>query len=557
MSNGFSNLNINEAIIDALNKLEILEPTPIQSEAIPPLMEGKDVIGQAQTGTGKTFAYSIPLIEKIDTQSKNVQALVLCPTRELSLQVSNEINKLAANLKKIRIATIYGGESYEKQFKALKNNPQVIIGTPGRIIDQMNRGNITFKFVQYLVLDEADEMLKMGFQEDLETILKEMPTERQTGLFSATIPPFIKNVCKNYMKNPTWVRIEAKSLTVSAIDQQLYYVRKDQKKDLLIRLLDYYQFRSVMIFANTKAMVDELVLFLQQSGFSADGLHGDLKQGVRDRVMQSFRLSSVDILIATDVAARGIDIDGIEAVINYDLPNENEVYVHRIGRTARAGASGMAISFATTRQRNHVKELEATIKHEIEVKPIPSVKDIENNHQKSLYLQITRGMEENYDNHDYDKLLMKLASISTDPMPLLVTLLKMLDTKNIREYPEIENVLLKNKSDKAKKSSQKPTTGNPKLDNKKKEGKPQLKNFAVIEVNIGEIDKARPNQLVCFFHDELKIHREHFGKIVIDKKYSYIEINKSALKYLKGLSTKKFNGHSISYRQIDMLPKKK
>jgi ATP-dependent RNA helicase DeaD len=356
------------------------------------------------------------------------------------------------------------------------------------------------------------------------------------------------------------VKIEAQSLTVSAIDQQLYYVKKEQKKDLLVRLLDYYQFNSVMIFANTKAMVDELVLFLQQSGFSADGLHGDLKQGVRDRVMQSFRLSSVDILIATDVAARGIDIDGIEAIINYDIPNENEIYVHRIGRTARAGASGVAITFATTRQHNHVKELEAFINHKIEVKEIPSIKDIENHHQKNLYLKIVKGMEENVDNHDYDALLMKLAGRSTDPMPLLVTLLKMIDTKDFREYNEIEKVLPKSMTEKGKKDNKKAgrTSNSEKQFNDKpvKNGKPSLKNFTVVEVNIGEIDKARPNQLVCFFHDELKIHREHFGKIVINKKYSYLEVDKSALKYFKQISSKKFNGHSLTYKEVKELPKK-
>jgi ATP-dependent RNA helicase DeaD len=471
---------------------------------------------------------------------------------------------LAANIKKIRVATIYGGESYEKQFKALKQNPQIIIGTPGRIIDQMNRGNISFANVKYLVLDEADEMLKMGFQDDLQTILETMPKERQTALFSATLPPFIKKICTNYMIDPKMVKIEAQSLTVSAIDQQLYYVKKEQKKDLLVRLLDYYQFNSVMIFANTKAMVDELVLFLQQSGFSADGLHGDLKQGVRDRVMQSFRLSSVDILIATDVAARGIDIDGIEAIINYDLPNENEIYVHRIGRTARAGASGVAISFATTRQHNHVKELEAFINHKLEIKEIPSIKDIQNHHQKNLYLKIVKGMEENFDNHDYDALLMKLAGRSTDPMPLLVTLLKMIDTKDEREYVEIEKVLPKSMTEKkksdsrgnSKSNSSKSTNSKSPKDNNVKKGKPALKNYAVVEVNIGEIDKARPNQLVCFFHDELKIHREHFGKIVIDKKYSYLEVDKSALKYFKQITSKKFNGHSLNYKEVKELPKK-
>ena len=242
--NEFKNLNISDAVLDALTKIEILTPTPIQEKSIPLLLEGKDVIGQAQTGTGKTFAYSIPLIERIDDTSRDIQALVLCPTRELSLQVSKEVDKLAKNLKKLKIVTIYGGESYEKQFKALRSKPQIVIGTPGRIIDQMNRGNLDFSKIKYLVLDEADEMLKMGFQEDLETILKEAPKDRQTALFSATLPPFIKSVAKKYMIEPIHVKIENKTLTVEAIDQQVYYVKKDQKKDLLVRLLDYYQFKS-------------------------------------------------------------------------------------------------------------------------------------------------------------------------------------------------------------------------------------------------------------------------------------------------------------------------
>ena len=361
----FSELNVNAGIITALENMEIDTPTPIQEQSIPLLLEGNDVIGQAQTGTGKTFAYAIPLLERIDLNKRYVQALVMCPTRELTLQVSNEISKLSSYLN-VRIATIYGGASYEKQFKELKAKPQIVIGTPGRIIDHLERGTLSFNDVNYLVLDEADEMLKMGFQEDMERILEGMPENRQTALFSATLPPFIKSISKNYMTDPKTVKIEAKSLTVDRIQQLLYFVKKEQKQDLLVRLLDYYDFSSVMIFANTKSMVDELVLFLQQQGYKADGLHGDLKQANRDRVMQSFRLSSVEILIATDVAARGIDIDGIDAVINYDIPNEQEIYVHRIGRTGRAGASGMAISFATTRQNRTVLELEAYVKTNFE-----------------------------------------------------------------------------------------------------------------------------------------------------------------------------------------------
>lgn len=543
--NEFVKLNISNEVIEALNKINIKIPTPIQEKSIPILLEGKDVIGQAQTGTGKTFAYSIPLIESIDEHSKDVEALVLCPTRELSLQVSKEIDKLASNLKKLKVVTIYGGESYEKQFKALKTRPQIVIGTPGRIIDQMNRGNISFNKIKYLVLDEADEMLKMGFQEDLETILKTMPTERQTALFSATLPAFIKNVSKKYMIDPEFVKIENKTLTVDAIDQKIYYCKKDQKKDLLVRLLDYYQFKSVMIFSNTKAMVDELVLFLQNQGFSADGLHGDLKQASRDRVMQSFRTQSVDILIATDVAARGIDIDGIECVVNFDIPNENEIYVHRIGRTARAGATGTAITLATTRSKNRVFELESYIKRKIEVMPIPTVKEINTHRQKNMYLSIVEGMEKNVDNHKYDNLITKLSRMNSDPVPLLVTLFDMLDKDSTREYPEIETVSLKPGKEASKKGGKTPA-----------KGFSQAKKISVIELNVGEMDKVRPNQLVVFLHDNLKIHREHFGKIVIRRKFTYVEINSDALRFLKDLGKKKFNGRTLSYKLVDGLPKK-
>lgn len=539
----FKSLNISDEVVNALLKLDITTPTPIQEASIPLLLEGKDVIGQAQTGTGKTFAYSIPLIENIDEDSKDVKALVLCPTRELSLQVSVEINKLASNLKKIRTATIYGGESYEKQFKELRCKPQIIIGTPGRIIDHMNKGKIDFSKISYLVLDEADEMLKMGFQEDLETILKTMPIDRQNALFSATLPPFIKNVCKKYMNSPVMVKIENKALTVDAIDQQVYYCMKESKKDLLVRLLDYYQFKSVMIFANTKAMVDELVLFLQQQGFSADGLHGDLKQTSRDRVMQSFRLSSVKILIATDVAARGIDVDGIEAIVNFDIPNENEIYVHRIGRTGRKGRSGVAITLATSRSQSRIRELEDYIHHKIEKMEIPSIKEIEKHQQKAMYQLITEGIENQAANHKYDNLIMKLSKLSSDPIPILVTLLDMIDKNTTREYPEIKTVSLKKTQPK-------------KGGHVASRGFSSAKKTSVIELNIGSAENVRPNQLVVFLHDELKIHREHFGKIIIDKKHSFIEINNEAVRFLRDLNKKKYNGKTLSYRVIEALPRK-
>ncbi len=541
--NEFSKFKVSNTLIEALNQIDIFVPTPIQEQSIPLLLEGYDVIGQAQTGTGKTFAYAIPLIEHIDSNLKDIQALVLCPTRELSLQVSNEVEKLAKNIKKLKLATIYGGESYEKQFKTLKNRPQIVIGTPGRIIDQINRGNLDFSKITYLVLDEADEMLKMGFQEDLETILKTMPKDRQTALFSATLPTFIKNVSKKYMIEPKFVKIENKTLTVEAIEQMVYYVKKEQKKDLLLRLLDYYQFKSSMIFTNTKVMVDELVLFLQKEGFSADGIHGDLKQASRDRVMQSFRNSSVEILIATDVAARGIDIDGIEAIINFDIPNENEIYVHRIGRTARAGATGTAITLATSRAKNRIKELEEYIHQKITVMPIPSIKEIQTHKQKKLFMQITEGIEKNIENHKYDALISKLSRMNSDPIPLLVTLLDMIDQEKERSYVDIEPISFKTSRETNKKSI------------KEAKGFRQAKKISVIEINVGEIDKVRPNQLVVYLHDELKVHREHIGKIVIKKKYSFLEINSEALRFIKDINKKKWNGRTLNYRILEELPK--
>ena len=539
--NDFEKLNVRKDIIDCLNKENILVPTPIQEEAIPLLKEGFDCIGQAQTGTGKTFAYAIPLIEGIDPSDKEPKALVLTPTRELGIQVSNEIGKLLLSNKDIKYACIYGGESYDKQRIALSKKPQIIIGTPGRIIDQMERGNLKFNQIRYLVLDEADEMLKMGFQEDLEKILSSMPKDRQTALFSATIPPFIKNVVKNYMNDPKWVKIESKTLTVEAIDQQLYYCKKDSKKDLLIRLLDYNQFHQIMIFCNTKSMVDELVIFLQTQGFRAEGLHGDLKQISRDKVMQSFRNNTIDILIATDVAARGIDIDGIDAVINFDVPNENELYVHRIGRTARAGTSGTAITISTIRNKGRISDLERYTKSKIRVCEIPTPKEIQKSYQKKLYLKIMDAIDKNIDNHEYDNLLMKLARGNSDPMPLLNALVSMIDDNKGREYPEI--VVQSVKENRSKK------------DSKEKNKKDSNKTYSIIEINVGQKDGVRPNQMVVYFHDEFKIHREHFGKIIIENKRSFIEVHNEALRFLRNFKGKKFMGRSLNIKIVDSFPR--
>ena len=542
----FNELIENKKIIEALEEMNIFEATPIQEASIPLLLNHFDVIGQAQTGTGKTFAYAIPLIENINDESKDIEALVLTPTRELSIQVAKEIEKLSKNIKKIKLATIYGGESYDIQFEALRKKPQVVIGTPGRIIDMMEIGKLKFYSIKYLVLDEADEMLKMGFEDDLENILKETPKNRQTALFSATLPPFIKNVSKKYMIDPKNVKIEAKSLTVENINQMVYYVKRESKKDLLLRLLDLYEFKSVMIFTNTKSMVDELVLYLQSLNFKADGLHGDLKQKSRERVMDAYRTGAINILIATDVAARGIDVSGIEAVINYDIPNEFELYVHRIGRTARAGSYGVAITFAGSHSRRQIADLEKYIHHNIQVLDVPTIEDIKAKRQKNLYLKINEKIESLDDIHKYDSLIMKLSKQNKDPMPLINALLEMINT-NDRTYNDIQSVTFKSKDSKSK----------GKKDNKKEKAKgfSDVKEKSIISVNVGKKDNVRPNQLVVYFHDELKIHREHFGKIVIKDNESFIEINSDALRFLRDLNKHRFNGRRIDYKKVDKMPK--
>src|SRR5690554_942601 len=358
----FNDLPILEETKQAIQALGLVETTDIQHHTIFKMLEKKDLIGQAQTGTGKTFAFAIPMIEHIDPKNKHIQGLVICPTRELTLQVYKEFLKLIKFNKDIRITSIYGGESYQKQFKALASHPHIVVATPGRAIDHLNRKTIDLSHLEMLIMDEADEMLKMGFQEDLETLLKDTPQDRQTALFSATIPAFIKEVAKKYQKTPDIIKIKTESLTVDKIEQFYYMIKKSDRDQLLLRVLDYYNPSSAIIFANTKKDVDHIAAFLQKYQFEADALHGDLKQSQRDYVMNRFRSRQLTLLVATDVAARGLDISHVDVVFNYELPFEDEIYVHRIGRTGRAGESGKSISFVYPSMRGKLMMIERYIK---------------------------------------------------------------------------------------------------------------------------------------------------------------------------------------------------
>ena len=372
----FEELQLDDRILRAVADMGFEEASPIQAKSIPVQMEGVDMIGQAQTGTGKTAAFGIPLLQKIDPKNKKLQAVALCPTRELAIQVAEEIRSLAKYMHGIKVLPIYGGQDIVRQIKGLKDGTQIIIGTPGRVMDHMRRKTVKFDQVHTVIMDEADEMLNMGFLEDMETILSQLPTERQTIMFSATMPPEIQKIAESFQKDPQMIRVVKKELTVPKVTQYYYEVKPRTKVEVMCRLLDLYAPKLSVAFCNTKKQVDELVDELQGRGYFAEGLHGDLKQIQRDRVMNSFRNGRTEILVATDVAARGIDVDDVEAVFNYDIPQDDEYYVHRIGRTGRAGRTGIAFSFVVGREVYKLRDIQRYCKTKIIPQAVPSLDDI-------------------------------------------------------------------------------------------------------------------------------------------------------------------------------------
>ena len=372
----FEELQLDDRIIRAITEMGFEEASPIQAQAIPVVLEGRVMIGQAQTGTGMTAALGLPLLQKVDPKVKKLQAVVLLPTRELAIQVAEELRRFAKFMHGIKVLPVYGGQDIVRQIRALKDGTQIVVGTPGRVMDHMRRKTVKMDHVHTVVLDEADEMLNMGFLEDMETILSQLPEERQTLMFSATMPQAIADIAKKFQKDPVTVRVIKKELTVPKVTQYYYEVKPKNKVEVMCRLLDMYSPKLSIIFCNTKRQVDELVQALQGRGYFAEGLHGDLKQVQRDRVMESFRNGRTDILIATDVAARGIDVGNVEAVFNYDIPQDDEYYVHRIGRTGRAGREGKAFSLVVGKEVYKLRDIQRYCKTKIIPQAIPSLNDI-------------------------------------------------------------------------------------------------------------------------------------------------------------------------------------
>jgi ATP-dependent RNA helicase DeaD len=420
----FADLAPSHEIQRAIADLGFEEPTPIQSLSIPVIRSGKDVIGQAHTGTGKTAAYGIPLLEKVDSRSRSVQALVLCPTRELAIQVSEELTKLAKYRRGIIILPVYGGQSMERQLSVLARGVQVVIATPGRLLDHIRRRTISLDQVKYVVLDEGDVMLDMGFIEDIQAILARTPKGRQTVLFSATVPDGIRDLSRGYMRDPQTIRVVHEKLTVPGIEQRYYQVTEQEKLDALTRLLEEYNPELSLVFCNTKRRTDVLARRLRARGFPAEKLNGDMTQGQRERVMARFRKGEIGIMVATDVAARGIDVEGIDAVFNYDVPNDPEYYVHRIGRTARAGRSGRSFTLVTGMDADKIRDIQRYAKISLATEPVRGrregraeerdrlldrVKPLLGTDLDPFRRRIEGWMEQGYSSVDVAAALMKLA----------------------------------------------------------------------------------------------------------------------------------------------------
>ncbi|NLO10555.1 MAG: DEAD/DEAH box helicase [Clostridiales bacterium] len=519
----FEEMNLNHEILRAVEEMGFEEMSPIQVKAIPPMLNGKDIIGQAQTGTGKTAAFGIPLLHKVDPKNRSLQAMVLCPTRELAIQVADEVRKLAKYMHGIKILPIYGGQEISKQIRSLKGGIQVIVGTPGRLMDHMRRRTIRLDNVKMVVLDEADEMLNMGFREDIETILKDMPSGRQTALFSATMPEPIMEIARTYQDNAQIIKVVRKELTVPKIEQYYYEVSPKMKEEALSRLIDIYNPKLSLIFCNTKKMVDELTSNLQGRGYFAEGLHGDMKQQQRDRVMASFRSGRTEILVATDVAARGLDVDDVEAVFNYDVPQDDEYYVHRIGRTGRAGRAGMAFTLVVGREVYKLRDIQRYCKTKIKLQPIPSVYDV---------TEVKAS-----------KLLDKVYNIMEDE-----DLTKMIDLIESRINEEEKYTSLDMAA-----AFLKYLVGDDKYGSEQKEaytdfGDTGAENGMVrLFINLGKNQKIRPGDILGAIAGETGMPGKLIGTIDMYDKYTFVEVPREhASDVIQTMKSAKIKGKSLN-----------
>lgn len=521
----FQEMNLSLSVLKAIEDLGYEEATPIQSQSIDLIMKGRDVLGQSQTGTGKTAAFGIPCVELTDPDDRRLQSLILCPTRELAIQVSEEIRKLLKYKENVRVLPIYGGQPIDRQITALKKGAQIVIGTPGRVMDHMRRHTLKMDSVKIVILDEADEMLDMGFREDIETILDKINPDRQTVLFSATMPKGILDLTGAYQKDAVKISIAPKELTVPSIYQGYFEVREHNKLEAFCRVYDLNNPELALVFCNTKKKVDEIVGLLQGRGYLAEALHGDLKQQQRDVVMKKFRNGTLEILVATDVAARGIDVDDIEIVFNYDLPQDEEYYIHRIGRTGRAGKSGKAFTFVVGKEIYKLKDIMRHTNAKISREKLPTSSDIEqvkhNAFIEDIKNTLYKGQLTKYIN--FAETIISENDVTA--MDLASALLKMSLFEETRdEYSDFDVEYSYEKEDERLKSSRQKSDRFDKSD--KADKKFPDKNMVRIFINVGKADGVRAKDIVGALANEGGLSGKSIGNIDLYNDFTFVDIPK-------------------------------
>ncbi|HEY7772398.1 MAG TPA: DEAD/DEAH box helicase [Marinagarivorans sp.] len=527
-SQTFEQLGLSANILKAIKAIGYETPSPIQAQAIPVMLEGRDILGQAQTGTGKTAAFALPILQMVDAKNTSPQVLVLAPTRELAIQVAEAFQSYAQDIKGFHVLPIYGGQGYEQQIRALKRGVQVIVGTPGRVMDHMRKGTLKLDNLKHLVLDEADEMLRMGFIDDVEWVLERTPQDRQIALFSATMPKEIARVANTYLQNPQHVKIEVTTSTAITIRQRFWPVGGISKIDALTRILEAETFDAIIMFVRTKTATVELTEKLEARGYSAAALNGDISQNIRERTVERLKSGKIDILIATDVAARGLDVDRISHVINYDIPYDTEAYVHRIGRTGRAGRQGDAILFVARREMRMLRTIERATGKDIEQMKLPSVADINEQRQQRFKQQILDTMAgENL--AIYSKLIQELQEESPcDPILMAAALAKMVHG----EQP----LLLEDRPERAPREfSERDERGSrgdrPSRDSGKRDGRSKRRSEIVSDVpmesyrlEVGRNDGVKPGNIVGAIANEADISSQHIHNIRISEDYTTVEL---------------------------------
>jgi ATP-dependent RNA helicase DeaD len=530
----FADLGLGEDLLASIVAMGYELPTPIQVKTIPVMNTGADVIAQAQTGSGKTAAFGLPIIEGIDTSKRAIQALILCPTRELAIQVAEALHALGRH-RRVETLPIYGGQPYERQFRGLERGPHIVVGTPGRVMDHMRRNTIALDNLKYFILDEADEMLDMGFVDDIEWVLQQAPADRQTALFSATMPPRIAQLAGKYMKTPERISVVGKDMTVSQTRQLAYEVPRQRKVDALARILDAEMPKSAMVFCRTKMGVDELGESLLGRGFPVETLHGDLSQAQRDRVMRRFRTGQAEILIATDVAARGIDVKGVSHVFNYDIPESPEAYVHRIGRTGRAGQDGIAITFVTPRERNWLRQIERIVRTSIELKRLPTLADVATR-RRELMLEKVRELiadEEAY--APYIESIDELAA-EHGATAVAAVLMKLYAEETGRAHTASDQY-----DDLASLGAPRPPMREGVMPPSNGEGPVRL------FVNVGRFQGIRPQDIVGAIANEANIPGRAIGAIDIFDNFSFVDVPSSAAEtVIAAISTSGIKGRPVN-----------